>query len=280
MYTENESVKCLAEKANQIRREILVTLHKAGTGHPGGTLSATDLLTTLFYRFLHIDPKKPEWEERDRFILSKGHACVALYTILADKGFFPKEELNSVRKCGALLQGSSDPKIPGVEVPGGSLGQGLSIGVGMALGARYLRKNIRTYVLLGDGESQEGQVWEAIMSAGYFKLGNLTAILDYNKIQGDNWVKNTMDLEPVADKLAAFGWQVAEIDGHDFQQIIGALKKATTTNDKPTFVIAHTVKGKGVSFMENKPAWHGSNVPNKEELAKALQELTARKMEE
>jgi len=185
MVKRKELTETLACKSDELRKQILIMLHKAGSGHPGGSLSIIDILTVLYYHILHIDPKKPEWEDRDRFILSKGHACPALYAVLADKGFFCKDELNCLRKASSLLQGSSDVKIAGVECQGGSLGQGLSAGVGMALGARYLNKNFRVYVVIGDGESQEGQNWEAAMSAGHFKLRNLTAILDYNKLQGD-----------------------------------------------------------------------------------------------
>ena len=263
----------LANKANQFRRDTLMMLNKAGTGHPGGSLSAIDILTALYYNVLRLDSKNPEWEDRDRFILSKGHACPALYTILADKGFFPKQELACLRKTGALLQGSTDRKVPGVEISTGSLGQGLSAGVGMALGIRYLKKDSRVYVMLGDGESQEGQVWEAAMSAGNFKLSNLTAILDYNGLQGDALVKETMNLEPLADKWISFNWKVVKIDGHDYGAILDAFAEAAEEKNRPTIIIARTVKGKGVSFMENVAAWHGSRVPNEEELKKALKEL-------
>lgn len=270
----------LAQKANQLRQDTLAMLHKAGSGHPGGSLSAMDVLTTLYYRELHVDPENPEWEDRDRFVLSKGHACPALYAILADKGFFPRKELDSLRKTSALLQGSTDRKVPGVEISTGSLGQGLSAGVGMALGARYLEKDFRVYVMIGDGESQEGQIWEAAMSAGHFKLSNLVAILDYNKLQGSSAVGETMNLEPIADKWSSFGWHVIEIDGHDFGQILEAFAQAKQCRSQPAFVIANTIKGKGVSFMENMVSWHGSKVPNKEELSKALQELREEKIEE
>ena len=228
----------------------------------------------LYYRILRINPENPKWEDRDRFILSKGHACPALYAVLSDRGFFPRRELAGLRKLDSLLtQGSADVKVPGVEMPGGSLGQGLSAGVGMALGARYLGKDFRVYVLMGDGESQEGQNWEAAMSAAHFKLGNLTGILDYNGLQGEGSIKERMDLEPLADKWRAFGWHVIEVDGHDFEQLEATFDQAKRDSVKPTYIIAHTVKGKGVSFMENVASWHGSQVPNDEELAAALAEL-------
>lgn len=273
MAVAEELIRGLARKANQLRQAALIMVSRAGSGHPGGSLSAMDVLVALYYHVLRLDPKNPRWEDRDRFILSKGHACPSLYAILADKGFFPKSELDSLRKTGALLQGSPDVKIPGVEMPGGSLGQGLSAGVGMALGARYLKKDFRVYVMVGDGESQEGQVWEAAMAAGNFRLGNLTAILDYNGLQGDGPVAETMDLEPLQDKVAAFKWHVIAIDGHDYRAILDAFAAARQETERPTYIIARTTKGKGVSFMENQASWHGSGVPNAEELAIALDDL-------
>ncbi len=264
----------LALKANQLRQQLLKMLHRAGSGHPGGSLSSIDIIATLYYSVMRIDPGKPGWEDRDRFILSKGHACPALYVVLADRGFFPKGELDHLRQIDVLLsQGSVDYKVPGVEMPGGSLGQGLSAGIGMALGARHLDKDFRVFVLMGDGETQEGQVWEAAMAASHFKLGGLTAFLDYNKLQGDGPVNETINLEPLAEKWMAFGWNVIEIDGHDFEQIKSTCEQAKSIKDRPTYVIAHTVKGKGVSFMENVASWHGSSVPNDEELEQALSEL-------
>ena len=264
----------LALKANQLRQQLLKMLHRAGSGHPGGSLSSIDIIATLYYSVMRIDPGKPGWEDRDRFILSKGHACPALYVVLADRGFFPKGELDHLRQIDVLLsQGSVDYKVPGVEMPGGSLGQGLSAGIGMALGARHLDKDFRVFVLMGDGETQEGQVWEAAMAASHFKLGGLTAFLDYNKLQGDGPVNETINLEPLAEKWMAFGWNVIEIDGHDFEQIKSTCEQAKSIKDRPTYVIAHTVKGKGVSFMENVASWHGSSVSNDEELEQALSEL-------
>ena len=256
--------------ANAFRQQTLIALHKAGTGHPGGSLSAMDVLTALYYSEMRIKPQEPDWPDRDRFILSKGHACPALYVVLANKGFFDKDELNHLRKTGALLQGSTDRKVPGLEMSTGSLGQGLSVGVGMALGTRYHKRDSRVYVMLGDGESAEGQVWEAAMSGAHYELGNLTAILDYNKLQAEASNAETMNLEPIVHKWNAFGWDVVEIDGHDFDQILDAFEHAEQVKDRPTKIIAHTTKGKGVSFMENVVAWHGSNVPNAEELEIAL----------
>lgn len=274
MVKGKELIETLACKSDELRKHMLIMLHKAGSGHPGGSLSAIDILTALYYSVMRIDSKNPEWEDRDRFILSKGHACPALYAVLADKGFFCKDELDCLRKTSSLLQGSSDAKIPGVECPGGSLGQGLSVGLGMALGARYQNRDIRVYVMMGDGESQEGQNWEAAMAGGHYKLRNLTAILDYNKLQGDASNAETMGLEPIADKWRAFGWNVIEIDGHDFNQILDAFEEAKKCPEKPTMIIAHTIKGKGVSFMENVVSWHGSKVPNAKELENALSELS------
>ncbi len=266
-------VEELSRKSKDYRRQLLTALHKAGTGHPGGSLSAMDILTVLYESVLRIDPARPEWNDRDRFVLSKGQTSPALYVVLANKGFFPKSELDCLRKTGKLLQGSVDMKVPGVELSTGSLGQGLSIGVGMALGGKYLHKDFRVYVMLGDGESQEGQIWEAGMSGSHFKLDNLTAILDYNKLQGDGPVNETMNLEPLKARWESFGWHVLEIDGHDFNQILAAFETAKRVKGKPTFIIAHTVKGKGVSYMENSQPWHGSKVPNSEELRQALLEL-------
>lgn len=268
-------IKDLAAKANELRQQTLKVIHNAGTGHCGGSLSALDILTTLYYNELRIDPKNPDWEERDRFVLSKGHACPALFCILADLGFFPKKELEFQRQTGALLQGSATRSVPGIEMSTGSLGQGISAAVGMALGARYTKRDIRVYTMVGDGESAEGQVWEAAMSAAHFKLGHLTAILDYNKLQGDASVADTMALEPIVDKWKAFGWEVIEIDGHDYNQILDAFDAAKKITDTPTKIIAHTTKGKGVSFMENKVEWHGSGAPNAEQLERALADLAS-----
>ncbi len=268
-----EKIKLLERKACEIRQEVLKTICAAGTGHSGGSLSVVDMLTVLYFHVLKLDPSNPLWEGRDRFVLSKGHACPAWYTTLAEKGFFPRKELSQLRHIDSLLQGHPEYGIPGVEAPSGSLGQGISAAVGMAIGFRYQQKPNRVYVIIGDGESQEGQVWEAAMAAGFHKLDNLTAFTDYNKLQGDGPVKNIMDLEPLADKWRAFNWEVMEIDGNDIAEIIKAVEWALEVKGKPQMIISHTVKGKGVSYMENVPFWHGTKPPTEDELCQALQEL-------
>jgi transketolase len=245
---------------------------EAASGHPGGSLSAVELLTALYFNVLRHDPKNPAWPDRDRFIESKGHACPVLYAVLARRGYFPVEELKSFRRINSRLQGHAHVGTPGVEMSAGSLGQGLSFGIGAALARRLDRRDYRVYVLLGDGECDEGEVWEAAMAAAHYKLEELTAIVDRNRIQNDRFTSQVMELEPVADKWRAFGWNVLEIDGHDFRQVLDALQWARATRGRPTAIIAHTVKGKGVSFMENNPEWHGK-APNKEQLAQALREL-------
>ena len=268
-----EKLKSLERKACQIRQEVLKTICAAGTGHSGGSLSAVDMLTVLYFHVLKLNPSNPLWEGRDRFVLSKGHACPALYTTLAERGFFPKEELNQLRHIDSLLQGHPEYGIPGVEVPSGSLGQGISAAVGMAIGFKYQKKPNRVYVIMGDGESQEGQVWEAAMAAGFHKLDNLTAFTDYNKLQGDGVIKNIMDLEPLADKWRAFNWEVTGIDGNNIEEIVKAVEWALKVKGKPQMIISHTVKGKGVSYMENVPFWHGTKPPTDEQLCQALKEL-------
>jgi transketolase len=247
--------------ARECRVQILRMLAHAGSGHPGGSLSVIDILVTLFFGRLRHDPKRPDWADRDRVVLSKGHAVPALYTVMARSGYFPEKQLLTLRKLGSPLQGHPDrTALPGIEAATGSLGQGLSISLGLALGLKLAGSAARVYCILGDGEIQEGQVWEAAMSAP--KLGqpdhaldNLVVILDENQIQLDNFVKKVLDIEPVIAKWQAFGWPVIEIDGHDIGQIEKALDQAEATRGKPTFVVAHTVKGKGVSFMENDPEW-------------------------
>jgi len=253
-------------------------LTHAGSGHPGGSLSVIDILTTLYFGRLRHDPKRPDWPERDRVVLSKGHAVPALYTVLAKAGYFPEKQLITLRKLGSPLQGHPDrTALPGIEAATGSLGQGLSISLGLALGLKLSGSPARVYCVLGDGEIQEGQVWEAAMSAP--KLGhpshpldNLVVILDYNKIQLDNFVTKILDLEPVLAKWQSFGWPVVEIDGHDVSQIGKALDQAEATRGVPTFVVAHTVKGKGVSFMENDPEWHGK-APKPAEAVAGIREV-------
>ena len=258
--------------ARGLRRSIVTMIAEAGSGHPGGSLSAVEIVTSLYFRVLRQRPEEPSWPDRDRFVLSKAHACPVLYAALAECGYFPKDELMTFRKLDSRLQGHAHIKTPGVEMSGGSLGQGLSFGIGTALAARLDGRPTQTYVLLGDGECDEGQVWEAAMSATHYKLDNLVAIIDRNHIQNDRWTHEVMELEPLAAKWRAFGWHTLEIGGHDFPQVLKALHKASKTKGKPTAIIAETVKGKGVSFMENNPDFHGK-APNKEQLAQALEEM-------
>jgi len=258
--------------AKELRRNIVKMTFTAASGHPGGSLSEIDILTVLYFRVLRVDPENPRWESRDRFILSKAHACPGLYAVLARRGFFPEEELWTFRQINSRLQGHAHIMTPGVEMSSGSLGQGLSFGIGCALAARTDALNHRIYVMLGDGECDEGQVWEAAMSAAHYRLDNLTAIVDRNGIQNDRFTDDVMKLEPLADKWRAFGWRVFEIDGHDMREILGALRQASDTRDQPSMIIAKTVKGKGVSFMENNPAFHGA-APNQDEYDKAMREL-------
>lgn len=269
------SLEQLQEKAKQLRISILNMIHEAGSGHPGGSLSAIDILTVLYYDVMNHDPKNPQWEERDRFILSKGHIAPALYSVLADCGYFDSSELKTLRKYGSILQGHPCmQKTPGVEVSSGSLGQGLSIATGLALGAKIDDCSFRVYCMMGDGETQEGQIWEAAMAAGHYRLDNLCAIVDFNGLQIDGRVENVMNINPYKEKWMAFNWNVIEIDGHNMADIREAFKKAKEFKTKPTVIIARTTKGKGVSFMENDAQWHGK-APNDEELRLALSELDA-----
>jgi transketolase len=249
-------------------------LAEAKSGHPGGSLSATDLMVGLYFEKLKHNPKDSEWKDRDRVIFSKGHACPLLYACLAETGYFPTEELMTLRKFGTRLQGhpGKNKGLPGIEISTGSLGQGLSAGVGMALGFKLDKKSNRVYVLMGDGELQEGSNWEGVMSAAHYKLDNLCGIVDSNKLQIDGAVKDVMNIAPLPDKWLAFGWNVIEIDGHNMSEVIAAYDKASLTKEKPSVIIANTVKGKGVSFMENQAGWHGKT-PNKEQAAMALKEL-------
>ncbi|MDD5729995.1 MAG: transketolase [Candidatus Omnitrophica bacterium] len=260
------------EMARQFRREILQMIYEAESGHPGGSLSCVEILTALYFYKLNIKPEDPGWPARDRFIMSKGHASAAVYTVLSNRGFFPKEELKSYRKLNGLLQGHVYTGVPGVELSTGSLGQGLSVACGIALGARLRKAKLKVYCLLGDGEIQEGSVWEAAMTAGHHKLDNLCAILDRNGVQQNGPVEQIKAEEPLADKWRSFGWRVLEADGHDFSSLITALDAFGAEKGKPTMIIAHTIKGKGVSFMEGQSKWHG-RAPNKEELEKALKEI-------
>jgi len=269
----SKSAAELKQLSRQIRASVLEMITTAGSGHPGGSLSAADIVTALYFSKMKHFPKDPENPERDKFVLSKGHACPLLYAVLAEAGYFPKEELSKLRQFGSMLQGHPDRnKTPGVEASTGSLGQGLSIANGIALGDRLSKRTSRTYCLLGCGESQEGQVWEAAMSAAHFKLDNLVAIVDNNRLQIDGKTCDVMNIEPLAEKWKAFGWNVLEIDGHNFGQILEALNEAEKCKGKPTVLVAKTVKGKGVSFMENVCDYHGK-APSQEELAKALGEL-------
>jgi transketolase len=264
--------------ARACRVQIIRMLAHAGSGHPGGSLSVIDVLVGIVFGRLRHDPRRPDWVERDRIVLSKGHAVPALYSVMAKAGYFPEDRLVTLRKLGSPLQGHPDrAALPGIEAATGSLGQGLSIAVGMALGLRLRASTARVYCILGDGEIQEGQVWEAAMSAP--KLGqprhpldNLTVIVDYNKIQLDDFVAKILDLEPVVAKWQSFGWPVLEIDGHSLEQIDKALEQAAATQGRPTLVVAHTVKGKGVSFMENNPEWHGK-APKPAEAIAAIREI-------
>ena len=260
--------------ARKLRRHVITMISTAGSGHPGGSLSAADIVTALYFDIMKHDPANPHWPDRDRFVLSKGHAAPVLYAALAERGYFPLDWLTTLRKTGTCLQGHTDSTLtPGVDVSAGSLGQGLSIGIGMALSARLDNKDYHTYVLLGDGECDEGQVWEAAMFAPNYQLDNLTAIVDFNTLQLDGFTRDIMNLEPFMAKWAAFKWEVIEINGHDIQQILDAIRQAKAVKGRPTVIVAHTIKGKGVSFMENNVDWHGK-APNKYETEIALRELS------
>lgn len=263
----------LKEYARRIRVNSIKMVYEAGSGHPGGSLSIADILAVLYFRVLKIDPLKPEDPERDRFILSKGHASPGLYATLAMRGFFPETLLTGFRKLSSKLEGHVHKGVPGVESSTGSLGQGLGVGIGMALGARVDSLGYRVYVALGDGEMEEGSVWESLMAGNKFRLSNLTAILDRNGVQLDGRTEDIMPMGDLAEKVRSFGWNVLEIDGHDFNQIYDAIEKAKLEKEHPTFIIANTVKGKGVSYMEGNPKYHGKPPENEEEYNQALQEL-------
>ncbi|MGH7366908.1 MAG: transketolase [Candidatus Rokuibacteriota bacterium] len=274
----NPDLARLESIAREGRVQIIRMLTHAGSGHPGGSLSAIDILTTLFFNRMRYDARRPLWEDRDRFVLSKGHCVPAQYYCMAKAGFFPMDRLVTLRKLGSPLQGHPDRvMLPGIEAATGSLGQGLSVATGMALGEKLAGRAARVYCVLGDGETQEGQVWESLMSgpklgAPDHHLDNLCVILDYNGIQLDGFVKKILDLEPVTDKLKSFGWPVLEVNGHDLAQVDKALDQAEATKGGPTFIVAHTIKGKGVSFMENDPEWHGK-APKPEEAVRAIREV-------
>ena len=270
---DEHAIKELKEMAKTIRRDIVEMIGEAKSGHPGGSLSAADIVTYLYFSEMNIDPLEPKWKERDRFVLSKGHAAPVLYAALAHRGFFPKESLFTLRKIGSNLQGHPDMnKVPGVDMSTGSLGTGISAAVGMALAGKLDKANYRIFALLGDGELQEGQVWEAAMAAAHYKLDNLIAFVDNNGLQIDGNVEDVMSPAPIGAKFEAFGWFVQEIDGHDFNAIAEALKAAKGQKERPSVIVAHTIKGKGVSFMENQAGWHGS-APSAEQVAIAKEEL-------
>ena len=265
--------KYFEDLAAGLRVDVIKEVYKAGSGHPGGSLSAADIMTALYFNEMNIDPENPDKADRDKFVLSKGHAAPILYAALANKGFFPKEELGNLRNMGSILQGHPNMhNVPGVEMSTGSLGQGISVAVGMALAAKMDNNPGRVYALLGDGELQEGLVWEAAMSAAHYGLSNMCAIVDNNGLQIDGKNDDVMTVNPIGDKFRAFGWNVIEIDGHDFDEIFAAFEGARAEKERPTAIVAKTVKGKGVSFMEDKAGWHGK-APSEEEAKKAVAEL-------
>ena len=270
-----EDLKELRIAANHVRQGVIEGTFNAKSGHPGGSLSAADMITYLYLREMNVRPEEPRWENRDRFVLSKGHCAPALYAALAERGFLPVEELKTLRHVGSRLQGHPNMNLtPGVDMSTGSLGQGVSTACGMALGAKKQGKSLRVYTLLGDGEIEEGQVWEAMMMAAHYKLDNLCVIVDNNNLQIDGAISEVMSPYPIGEKLAAFGLFVQEIDGHDFEQIEAALTAARAEKGRPSAIILKTVKGKGVSYMENQVSWHGT-APNDEQYEQAMAELTA-----
>ena len=271
-----EKLAELRAKAKEIRCDDLIAIHKAGSGHPGGSLSMVEILVSLFYGKLRHDPKNTNWPERDRLVLSKGHGCPGLYTVLAHRGYFPKELLWTLRKLGSPLQGHPHRGLPGIEASSGSLGQGFAIANGMALAGKLDRASYRVYAILGDGECQEGAVWETAMCAAHYKLDNLCAIIDYNKVQENGPTNEIKNLEPLSAKWASFGWQAIEVDGHNFAELMKAFDKFQRTSGRPTVIIAHTVKGKGVLFMEGSAKWHGK-APDDAKLKEALTELNKEK---
>ncbi len=263
----------LEQAANNARITAIKAIHAAGSGHPGGSLSAMDIITALYFEVMNVDPKHPDDPERDRFVLSKGHAAPALYAVLAERGFFPKEDVMTLRKLGSRFQGHPNMnKVPGIDMSTGSLGQGLSVCNGMALAARLDGRKSRVYTVLGDGEIQEGMVWEAAMTSAHYKLDTITAFLDWNGLQIDGRNEDVMTVTPIDKKFEGFGWNVLKIDGHDVTQIVEAAEAAKACKGRPTLVIAKTVKGKGVSFMEDQAGWHGK-APNDEQYEQAVKEL-------
>lgn len=269
----NNKIEELKSMATVIRKDIVTMLTESKSGHPGGSLSAADIITTLYFKEMNIDPKNPKDPNRDRFVLSKGHAAPVLYSALARRGFFDPKELLTLRKIGSNLQGHPNMNdVSGVDMSTGSLGQGISTAVGMAMAGKLDNKDYRVFSILGDGELEEGQVWEAAMSAAHYKLDNLTAFVDFNGLQIDGDITKVMSPLPIDKKFEAFNWNVIVIDGHNFEEIIGAIEKAKATKGRPTCILCNTVKGKGVSFMENEAGWHGA-APTKEQCAQAIKEL-------
>lgn len=266
-------IKELQAIAKEMRKDIIEMIYGAKSGHPGGSLSIADILAVLYWKEMNVDPKNPKMENRDRLVLSKGHAAPAIYAALIEKGYASKDLIPTLRRWGSPLQGHPDmKKLPGVEMSTGSLGQGLSVANGMALSSKIYKNDFRVYAILGDGELQEGQIWEAVMTSAHYKLDNVVAIVDYNNLQIDGKVSDVMDVSPLADKFKAFNWHTIEIDGHNYEEIIKAFEEARTVKGKPTAIIANTVKGKGVSFMENNGGFHGA-APNEEQYKQAMEEL-------
>lgn len=274
MVNEKLTISELKAKATQIRKDILTIIYNSKTGHTGGALSSTDIMTALYYNILNVDPSHPEMIDRDRFILSKGHSVEPLWCILADKGFFDKEELKTYSAFGSKLIGHPNNKVAGVEMNTGSLGHGLSVASGMALSAKRSGESYRVFTLMGDGEQAEGSVWEGAMFAAHYKLDNLVGIIDRNSLQISGKTEDVMSLEPFSDKWTAFGWNVMSIDGNDMNELVKVLSKNTIVEGKPTLIIANTIKGKGVSFIENQASWH-HGAPNPDQYAKAIAELDA-----
>lgn len=272
---EKALIHRLQVKAYELRCDVIDMIYQGGSGHPGGSLSAAEIVAALYWHVMQVDPTRPDWEDRDRLVLSKGHAAPIVYAALAQKGYFAREHLTTLRQLGSILQGHPDcRKTPGLDMTSGSLGQGLSVALGMALGAAQARKDFRVYCLLSDGETQEGMVWEAAMAAAHYQVANLTALVDYNNLQVDGWIHEVMSIEPYADKWRAFGWNVVELDGHAILALLSAFAGVREGTARPSVLICHTTKGKGVSFMENVMEWHASPL-TKEQYAQAIGELEA-----
>ena len=270
---EEKEIQELEQKARKVREDIIEEVYSAKSGHPGGSLSVADILTALYFKVMNIDPKNPNKEDRDRFVLSKGHCSPALYSCLANRGFFPVEDLKTFRNINSYLQGHPDKnKVPGVDMTTGSLGQGLSCANGMAIVGKMNNKDYRVYCVLGDGEIEEGQIWEAAMSSSHYKLDNLCVIVDNNNLQIDGTIEEVMSSYPIDEKFSSFGFEVIKIDGHDIEEIIKAFEVAKNVKGKPTCIIAKTIKGKGISYMENQVGWHGK-APNDEQYEQAIKEM-------